>query len=124
MGKHKGFDEDAQKIISQSWHYDSFKQKVPRYYQRRAVDLTLEAAAEGEKRVLLVMATGTGKTFTAFQIVWRLRKAGRANKVLYLADRNILIDQTVKNDFSPLKKVTMQVAKHKPDSAYEILGNS
>ena len=79
---HKGFSQTAEHIISQGWNYDYFRKKSPRYYQRRAVDLTLEAAAEGEKRVLLVMATGTGKTFTAFQIVWRLRKAGMAKKVL------------------------------------------
>src|SRR5208282_2415297 len=73
----------------------------PRYYQVNAVNATIEAIAKGQNRILLVMATGTGKTYTAFQIIWRLWKAGRAKRVLYLADRNVLIDQTMVNDFRP-----------------------
>ena len=92
----------------------------PRYYQRIAVNRTIEAIAKGDRRVLLVMATGTGKTYTAFQIVHRLRSAGMARKVLYLADRNILIDQTKDGDFKPLQKVTTKVEHRKLDPAYEV----
>ena len=73
----------------------------PRYYQRNAVNRTVGAIAKGQNRVLLVMATGTGKTYTAFQIVWRLLKSGLKKKVLYLADRNILVDQSIQQDFKP-----------------------
>ena len=120
--KHKGFDSEAQHVISQGWKYDDMTSKEPRYYQRRAVDAALEAAALGKRRILLVMATGTGKTFTAFQIIWRLRKAGRARRVLYLADRNILLDQTITGDFAPFSNMNIitKVAGHKPDRAYEI----
>ena len=82
-------------------YYDDGSAKEPRYYQRNAINATLEAIAKGQDRILLVMATGTGKTYTAFQIIWRLRKAGLKQRVLYLADRNILIDQTMVNDFRP-----------------------
>ena len=81
----------------------------PRYYQRNAVNRTVGAIAKGQNRVLLVMATGTGKTYTAFQIVWRLLKSGLKKKVLYLADRNILVDQSIQQDFNPLKKVTHKI---------------
>lgn len=93
---------------------------TPRYYQRIAVNRTVEIVAKGGKRVLLVMATGTGKTYTAFQIVHRLRSVGVARKVLYLADRNILIDQTKDGDFKPLQKVTTKVEHRKLDPAYEV----
>ena len=92
----------------------------PRYYQRNAINRTIEAVADGNKRILLVMATGTGKTYTAFQIVHRLRDAGAVKKVLYLADRNILIDQTIDGDFKPLKKVTTKVEGRKLDPAFEV----
>ena len=75
--------------------------KAPRYYQVNAVNAAIEAIAKGQKRVLLVMATGTGKTYTAFQIIWRLWKAGRKKRILFLADRNVLVDQTMVNDFRP-----------------------
>lgn len=81
----------------------------PRYYQRNAVNLTLNAFAQGKKRMLLVMATGTGKTYTAFQIVYRLLKAKKVKKVLYLADRNILVDQSIQQDFQPLANTTHKV---------------
>ncbi len=81
----------------------------PRYYQLNAINKTLSAIAKGQKRILLVMATGTGKTCTAFQIVWRLLKSGAKKKILYLADRNILVDQSKDQDFKPLKKVTHKV---------------
>ena len=81
----------------------------PRYYQRRAINLTLDAYAQGQKRLLLVLATGTGKTYVAFQIIYRLLKSGLARKVLYLADRNILVDQSIQEDFRPLGSVTHKV---------------
>ena len=83
----------------QDYYYDGGK--APRYYQVNAVNAATEAIAKGQDRVLLVMATGTGKTYTAFQIIWRLWKAGRKSRILFLADRNILVDQTMVNDFRP-----------------------
>lgn len=96
----KGLDADAEQLVLQDYYADG-SDKAPRYYQVNAVNAATEAIAKGRKRVLLVMATGTGKTYTAFQIIWRLWKAGRAKRVLYLADRNVLIDQTMVNDFRP-----------------------
>ena len=75
--------------------------KTARYYQVNAINATIEAIAKGQDRILLVMATGTGKTYTAFQIIWRLWKAGRKKRILFLADRNVLVDQTIVNDFRP-----------------------
>ncbi len=96
----------------------------PRYYQRNAVNRTVDAVARGEKRMLLVMATGTGKTYTAFQIVYRLLKAGLIKKVLYLADRNVLVDQSIEQDFKPLTntihKVSYQQDKNSKATAHEI----
>jgi len=86
--------------VLQPYHADS-SSKEPRYYQRIAINKTIAAIAQGQNRILLVMATGTGKTYTAFQIIWRLWKAGRKKRILFLADRNILIDQTMVNDFRP-----------------------
>ena len=82
-------------------YFDDGSGKAPRYYQVNAVNAAIEAIAKGQDRVLLVMATGTGKTYTAFQIIWRLWKAGRKKRILFLADRNVLIDQTMVNDFRP-----------------------
>jgi type I restriction enzyme R subunit len=82
-------------------YYDDGSGKEPRYYQRNAINAAVEAIAKGQDRILLVMATGTGKTYTAFQIIWRLWKAGRKKRILFLADRNVLIDQTMVNDFRP-----------------------
>jgi type I restriction enzyme R subunit len=96
----KGLTPDAEKIVLQDY-YDDGSGKSPRYYQANAVNATIEAIAKGQDRVLLVMATGTGKTYTAFQIIWRLWKAGRKKRILFLADRNVLIDQTMVNDFRP-----------------------
>jgi len=96
----------------------------PRYYQRNAVNRTVNAVARGQKRMLLVMATGTGKTYTAFQIVYRLLKVGLVKKVLYLADRNVLVDQSIEQDFKPLTntihKVSYQKDKEHPDTAHEV----
>lgn len=96
----KGLDAEAEKIVLQDY-YDDGSGKTPRYYQVNAVNTAIEAIAKGQDRVLLVMATGTGKTYTAFQIIWRLWKAGRKKRILFLADRNVLIDQTMVNDFRP-----------------------
>jgi len=96
----KGIDAQAEQLVLQDYYADG-SDKTPRYYQINAVNATIEAIAKGRNRVLLVMATGTGKTYTAFQIIWRLWKADRAKRILYLADRNVLIDQTMVNDFRP-----------------------
>lgn len=95
----KGWSADVRHVAESAW----YPGKPPRYYQIAAVNRTVEAIAAGRDRVLLVMATGTGKTFTAFQIIWRLWKSGAKKRILYLADRNILIDQTMVNDFKPFK---------------------
>ena len=96
----KGLDAEAEQIVLQDY-FDDGSGKAPRYYQLNAVNAAIEAIAKGRDRVLLVMATGTGKTYTAFQIIWRLWKAGRKKRILFLADRNVLIDQTIVNDFRP-----------------------
>jgi type I restriction enzyme, R subunit len=96
----KGLDAEAEKLVLQDY-YDDGSGKAPRYYQVNAINAVTEAIAKGGDRALLVMATGTGKTYTAFQIIWRMWKAGRKKRILFLADRNVLIDQTMVNDFRP-----------------------
>ena len=96
----KGLTPETESLVLQDY-FDDGGGKVPRYYQVSAINATLEAIAKGGDRILLVMATGTGKTYTAFQIIWRLWKAGRKKRMLFLADRNVLIDQTMVNDFRP-----------------------
>jgi len=96
----KGLSPTEEELVLQDY-FDDGSGKEPRYYQRTAINATIEAIAKGRDRVLLVMATGTGKTYTAFQIIWRLWKAVRKKRILYLADRNVLIDQTMVNDFRP-----------------------
>lgn len=96
----KGLTVDEEQIVLQDY-FDDASGKAPRYYQCNAVNAAVEAIAKGQNRVLLVMATGTGKTYTAFQIIWRLWKAGRKKRILFLADRNVLVDQTMVNDFRP-----------------------
>jgi type I restriction enzyme, R subunit len=98
----KGLSPEAEQVVLQDY-FDDGLGREPRYYQRNAINASIEAIAKGQDRLLLVMATGTGKTYTAFQIIWRLWKAGRKKRVLYLADRNVLIDQTMVNDFRPFK---------------------
>jgi type I restriction enzyme R subunit len=116
-GAHGLTEEQAQETtVPYHFGYDSI---TPRYYQRIAINRVVEAVSKGQKRLLLVMATGTGKTYTAFQIVWRLRQLGY-KKVLYLADRNVLLDQTISGDFKPLNEVTTKVQGKKLDSAYEV----
>ena len=104
----KGLSADEKKIIAEPY-YSSQNTYDPRYYQRNAVNRAVEAIARGQKRLLLVMATGTGKTYTAFQIVYRLLKSGQCKKILYLADRNNLVDQSILQDFSPLEKTIHKV---------------
>jgi type I restriction enzyme R subunit len=119
----EGISEKELKVINQPYctGQDIFP---PRYYQRNAVNRTVNAVARGDKRMLLVMATGTGKTYTAFQIVYRLLKTEMVKKVLYLADRNILVDQSIEQDFKPLTntihKVNYQQDKENPDTAHEV----
>jgi len=100
---------DAQNAMLNQPFYSSQKSYPPRYYQRIAVNRTLDAIAKGQNRLLLVMATGTGKTYTAFQIVYRLLQSGMKRKILYLADRNILVDQSIQQDFAPLEKVIHKI---------------
>jgi len=107
-------------ILSEPYHFDPFTKKRPWYFQRIAIDRTVEAVAKTQKRILIVMATGTGKTFTAFQIIWRLLKTKTVRRVLYLADRNILIDQTMQQDFKPFEKIMTKVQGKVLDSSYEI----
>lgn len=110
----EGISVDEKKVIGQPY-YSSQSTYDPRYYQRNAINRTVEAIAKGQERLLLVMATGTGKTYTAFQIVYRLLKSGLKRKVLYLADRNILVDQSIQQDFSPLKKTIHKINFAKDD---------
>lgn len=116
----KGLNSAQENIVTEPDHFDVFSQKKPRYYQRIAIDKTIEAISKGQKRILLVMATGTGKTFTAFQIIWKLLKTKTVKRVLYLADRNILIDQTMQQDFRPFEKIMTKVHERLLDSSYEI----
>ena len=105
----KGLTPAAEKVVLQDYFEDG-SGKAPRYYQVNAINATIEAIAKGQNRVLLVMATGTGKTYTAFQIIWRLWKAGHKKRILFLADRNILIDQTMVNDFRPFGQVMAKLS--------------
>lgn len=117
---HKGITEPEQEKIIEEPYYFQLGDKIPRYYQRIAVNRVIEAVAKGSKREMLVMATGTGKTYTAFQIIHRLWKSGVAKRVLFLADRNILIDQTIYDDFKPFEGSITKVQHRKLDSSYEI----
>lgn len=118
--KGKGFNNEQEEIISEPYYYAPFNTKSPRYYQRVAIQRTVETIVKGQKRILLVMATGTGKTYTAFQIIHRLWKQRKVKRVLYLADRNILIDQTMQQDFKPFEEVMTKIKGKELDSAYEI----
>lgn len=110
----EGLSENQEKMIQQPY-YSSQKTYPPRYYQRIAINRTVDAISMGKDRLLLVMATGTGKTYTAFQIVYRLLKSGMKSKILYLADRNNLVDQSIQQDFAPLEKVIHKVNFSKDD---------
>lgn len=117
--KSKGYTA-AQATITTQDYYDDGSGKEPRYYQQTAINRTVEAIARGENRLLLVMATGTGKTYTAFQIIWRLWKAGAKKRILFLVDRNILADQTKVNDFKPFGKAMTKITKRTVNKAFEI----
>lgn len=111
---------EVEEIIEEPDYFNPISKIKPRYYQRIAINKTVEAIAKGENRILLVMATGTGKTFTAFQIAYKLWNAGLKKKILYLADRNILIDQTMQQDFKPFEDVMTKISHKNLDSSYEI----
>ena len=121
----KGIEKETEEKVTVPYYYEAGGAE-PRYYQRIAINRTVEAVTTGiypggiDKRILLVMATGSGKTFTSFQIIHRLREAGMAKRILYLADRNVLIDQTMKGDFKPFSKVMTKVVGKKMDSAFEV----
>ena len=115
----KGYTEAQLPVITQDYHDDG-SGKSPRYYQLQAINKTIEAISSGQDRILLVMATGTGKTYTAFQIIWRLWKAKQKKRILFLADRNILVDQTRINDFQPFGQAMTKVTGRTVDPAYEI----
>jgi len=117
--QHKGIGQVARQTVEQAY-YDDGSGRTPRYYQMVAINRTVEAVAKGQDRLLLVMATGTGKTFTAFQIIWRLWKSKQKKRILFLADRNILVDQTKNNDFKPFGQAMTKVTNRTVDPSYEI----
>ncbi|MEO8298598.1 MAG: DEAD/DEAH box helicase family protein, partial [Burkholderiales bacterium] len=110
----------AQAAVASQDYYDDGSGKAPRYYQLNAINRTIDAIARGENRLLLVMATGTGKTYTAFQIIWRLWKSGAKKRILFLVDRNILADQTKTNDFKPFGQAMTKITNRTVDKAFEI----
>lgn len=115
----KGYTEAQLPLITQDYHDDG-TDKAPRYYQLQAINKTIEAISRGQNRVLLVMATGTGKTYTAFQIIWRLWKGKQKKRILFLADRNVLVDQSRNNDFQPFGQAMTKITGRTVDPAYEI----
>lgn len=117
--EYKGLTTEQEEVVTHNYYYgqDCFS---PRYYQRIAINRTVEAIAQGQDKILLVMATGTGKTYTAFQIVYKLFKTGAKKRILYLADRNILVDQTIIGDFKPLKENINKIQKRNADKSREI----
>ena len=110
---------DARRTV-ETPYYDDGTDRLPRYYQVNAINHTVEAIAKFQKRILLVMPTGAGKTYTAFQIIWRLWKSGSKKRILFLADRRVLIDQTKNNDFKPFGSAMTKIVKHQIDKSYEI----
>jgi type I restriction enzyme R subunit len=117
--KHRKIADAEEELVLEPYYLDAYG-KEPRYYQSEAINRTLEAVAKGHNRLLLVMATGTGKTYTTFQIIWRLWKAKRVKRTLFLVDRNILADQTLVNDFKPFGSVMTKIKNRKIDPSYEI----
>jgi type I restriction enzyme, R subunit len=117
--EYKGIGETAKPIVDTPY-YDDGTGRAPRYYQMVAVNRTVEAVAQGQQRILLVMATGTGKTYTAFQIIWRLWKSKQKKRILFLADRNILVDQTKNNDFKPFGAAMTKITNRTVNKAFEI----
>jgi len=116
---YKDIDQEEEEIITQDYYYEQGG-KTPRYYQQVAINRSVEAIAKGRNRILLVMATGTGKTFTAFQIIHRLWKAREMKRILFLADRNVLVDQAMGNDFHSFKDVMQKVKRGSVDKAHQI----
>jgi type I restriction enzyme R subunit len=116
---YRNIEDDEEELVLEPYFMD-VQGKEPRYYQTEAINRTIEAVAKGQKRLLLVMATGTGKTYTTFQIIWRLWKAKKAKRILFLVDRNILADQTLTNDFKPFGSVMTKIKNRKIDPSYEI----
>lgn len=116
----KGLETAAARHTAEMPYYDDGMGRAPRYYQTSAINNTIEAVAKNQQRILLVMATGTGKTYTAFQIIWRLWKSGAKKRILFLADRNILVDQTKNNDFKPFGAAMTKISKRQIDKSYEI----
>lgn len=117
--QHKNLNHDAAEVV-QAPYYDDGTGRSPRYYQTIAINRTVEAVAKGQDRILLVMATGTGKTYTAFQIIWRLWKSKQKKRILFLADRNILVDQTKNNDFKPFGQAMTKITKRQINKSYEV----
>lgn len=115
----KGLNKQQEEIITEPYFFKA-GDKQPRYYQRNAINRTIEAIAKGQERILLVMATGVGKTYVAFNIIYRLWKSKRKKKILFLADRNILVDQTMSNDFQPFNGVMTKIENRTIDTSYEI----
>lgn len=117
--QHHALTASQERLVTTGYHFD-IGGKAPRYYQRIAINRVVEAVSKGQDRILLAMATGTGKTFTAFQIAWRLWKAGAKKRILYLADRNVLVDQAMRQDFRPFAKSMTKVEARHLDSAFEL----
>jgi type I restriction enzyme R subunit len=117
--KWKELSLEQEAIVTRDNYIDSGG-KSPHYFQQIAINRTIEAISKGQNRILLVMATGTGKTYTAFQIIWRLWKAGIKKRILFLADRNILVDQTRTNDFKPFGGAMTKITNRQVDKSYEI----
>lgn len=117
--EYRGLNDQQNALVTQDYYSDG-SDKTPRYYQVLAINKTIEAIARGQNRILLVMATGTGKTFTAFQIIWRLWKSRTKKRILFLADRNILVDQTMTNDFKPFGSAMTKIQKRQANKSYEI----
>lgn len=117
--KFRGIEDAQEELVTEPYHDDG-SGKEPRYYQSEAINRVIEKVANGDKRLLLVMATGTGKTYTTFQIIYRLWKAKKAKRILFLVDRNILADQTLMNDFKPFGPVMTKIKNRKIDPSYEV----
>lgn len=116
---YRNIEDSDEDLVVEPYQNDG-SGKEPRYYQAEAINRVIEAVAKGKKRLLLVMATGTGKTYTTFQIIWRLWKAKKARRILFLVDRNILADQTLVNDFKPFGSVMTKIKNRDIDPSYEI----
>jgi type I restriction enzyme R subunit len=117
--KARSFTPEEKSIATQAY-YDDGSGRMPRYYQQIGINRTVDAIARGDNRILLVMATGTGKTYTAFQIIWRLWKSGRKKRILFLVDRNILADQAKTNDFKPFGQAMTKITNRTIDKSFEI----